>query len=156
MSRRYRNRRIGDFLKELDLTEGRPTGVPKMLKAMAANGSQVPLFETDQDRLSYVVRLPVYPQVEQATNRVTPEVTPEATPEVLRVASVLTQALSRQELQEAVGLTVPEHFRKAYLRPALDSGLVEMTLPDTPTSPSQRYRLTTQGKKWLASQGKTP
>ena len=26
-SRRYRNRRLGDFLKELDLTEGRSTGV---------------------------------------------------------------------------------------------------------------------------------
>lgn len=31
----YRNRRICDFLKELDLTEGRLIGVPKMLKAMA-------------------------------------------------------------------------------------------------------------------------
>jgi ATP-dependent DNA helicase RecG len=29
VSRRYRNRRIGEFLKELDLTEGRSTGVPK-------------------------------------------------------------------------------------------------------------------------------
>jgi len=29
-TRRYRNRRIGEFLKELSLTEGRGTGVPKM------------------------------------------------------------------------------------------------------------------------------
>lgn len=28
--RRYRNRRIGEFLKELELTEGRSTGVPKI------------------------------------------------------------------------------------------------------------------------------
>jgi len=34
VSRRYRNRRIGEFLKELDLTEGRSTGVPKILRAM--------------------------------------------------------------------------------------------------------------------------
>lgn len=27
--RRYRNRRIGEFLKELELTEGRSTGIPK-------------------------------------------------------------------------------------------------------------------------------
>jgi ATP-dependent DNA helicase RecG len=39
-SRRYRNRRIGEFLKELDLTEGRSTGVPKILRSMAANGSR--------------------------------------------------------------------------------------------------------------------
>lgn len=34
VSRRYRNRRIGEFLKELDLTEGRATGIPKILKVM--------------------------------------------------------------------------------------------------------------------------
>ena len=50
VSRRYRNRRIGEFLKELDLTEGRSTGVPKILKAVNANGSPLPLFETDDER----------------------------------------------------------------------------------------------------------
>ena len=32
-SRNYRNRRIGDFLKELHLTEGRSTGFPKIRQA---------------------------------------------------------------------------------------------------------------------------
>ena len=44
--RRYRNRQIGEFLKELEMTEGRSTGIPKILKEMAANGSPAPLFET--------------------------------------------------------------------------------------------------------------
>ncbi len=39
VSRRYRNRRIGEFLKELDMTEGRSTGIPKILKEMTNNGS---------------------------------------------------------------------------------------------------------------------
>ena len=60
VSRRYRNRRIGEFLKELDLTEGRAIGIPKILKVMAANGSPKPLFETDEERASFVVRLPVH------------------------------------------------------------------------------------------------
>ncbi len=34
ISRRYRNRRIGEFFKELKLTEGRSTGIPKILSAM--------------------------------------------------------------------------------------------------------------------------
>ncbi len=62
VSRRYRNRRIGEFLKELDLTEGRATGIPKILRAMADNGSPAPEFETDEDRISFLVRLPVHPQ----------------------------------------------------------------------------------------------
>ncbi|MES2951848.1 MAG: ATP-binding protein [Pseudomonadota bacterium] len=81
---------------------------------------------------------------------------PEVTPEVQRVTKALTQELSRQELQQALALKDPDHLRMAYLRPALDSGLVEMTLPDKPNSRSQRYRLTAQGKQWLASQGKKP
>lgn len=61
MSYFFLNRRIGEFLKELDLTEGRSTGIPKILKVMAANGSPAPLFETDDERASFVVRLPVHP-----------------------------------------------------------------------------------------------
>ena len=38
-ARVYRNRRIGDFLKELKLIEGRNTGFPNAIKALKANGS---------------------------------------------------------------------------------------------------------------------
>ena len=31
IARKYRNRRIGEFLKELKLTEGRNTGIPKIM-----------------------------------------------------------------------------------------------------------------------------
>ena len=48
--RRYRNRRLGDFLKELDLTEGRATGIPIIRKALQANGSPLAFFDTDEDR----------------------------------------------------------------------------------------------------------
>lgn len=48
-NRRYRNRRIGDILKELHLTEGRNTGFGKILRALEANGSSKPEFETDED-----------------------------------------------------------------------------------------------------------
>lgn len=55
--RRYRNRRIGEFLKELGLTEGRNTGVHKILKSLRENGSREPLFETDDDRLYFMITL---------------------------------------------------------------------------------------------------
>ncbi len=55
--RRYRNRRIGEFLKELGLTEGRNTGIHKILRALRQNGSPDPLFETDEERLYFMVTL---------------------------------------------------------------------------------------------------
>ena len=56
-NRRYRNRRIGDFLKELHLTEGRNTGFKKILDALEVNGSPKPEFETDEDRSYFITRL---------------------------------------------------------------------------------------------------
>ena len=61
VSRRYRNRRIGDFLKELDLTEGRSTGIPKMREAMAGNGSPPPRLITDEERTYFRIELPIHP-----------------------------------------------------------------------------------------------
>ena len=49
VSKRYRNRRIGDFLKELKLIEGRNTGIPTILRALKNNGSDAPIFETDEE-----------------------------------------------------------------------------------------------------------
>jgi ATP-dependent DNA helicase RecG len=49
-SKHNRNRRIGDFLKELGLVEEKNTGVPTMISALEANGSKPPVFETDEER----------------------------------------------------------------------------------------------------------
>ena len=73
VSRRYRNRRIGEFLKELDLTEA-ATGIPKILKLMSTNGSPPPLFESDDERISFVVRLPCHPLAQDITSEATMEV----------------------------------------------------------------------------------
>ncbi len=59
-NRRYRNRRIGDFLKELHLTEGRNTGFKRILDALEANGSPKPEFETDDDHSYFISRLFVH------------------------------------------------------------------------------------------------
>ncbi len=57
----YRNRRIGDFLKELKLTEGRNTGFPTAFGALRENGSEMPTFEMDPDRGYLTVKIPVHP-----------------------------------------------------------------------------------------------
>ena len=59
-ARRYRNRRIGDFLKELHLIEGRNTGIPTAIKAIKEKGSPLPTFLTDEDRTFFSVILPIH------------------------------------------------------------------------------------------------
>ena len=60
-NRRYRNRRIGEFLKEMHLTEGRNTGFRKIVNALEQNGSPKPVFETDPERLSFCTTLLIHP-----------------------------------------------------------------------------------------------
>lgn len=59
--RRYRNRRLGDFLKELDLTEGKATGIPTIRKVMEINGSLMPEFITDEERSFFQVNMLIHP-----------------------------------------------------------------------------------------------
>lgn len=57
-----RNRRIGQFLKELGLAEGRLSGLPKVFRAMADNGSPEPRFEFDEARTYFRATLPAHPE----------------------------------------------------------------------------------------------
>ncbi len=59
-ARRYRNRRLGDFLKELDLTEGRGTGIPTVKKELEKNGSGNASYESDEDRTYFYVSIPCH------------------------------------------------------------------------------------------------
>ncbi len=79
-----------------------------------------------------------------STPQVAPQVAPQVTPEV-RLAFVLTGSMTRRDIQEALGLHDYKHFRTAYLVPALNAGLIEMTVPDKPRSRLQKYRLTPLG-----------
>lgn len=48
--RKYRNRRIGEFFKEIDLSEKKGTGIPKILRELKQNSSPAPEFDMDSDR----------------------------------------------------------------------------------------------------------
>jgi Fic family protein len=82
----------------------------------------------------------------------TPEVAQEVTPEV-RLLAAFAGEMARQQLKTTLGLRDDEHFRKAYLLPALEAGWIEMTIPDRPRSSKQKYRLTDKGRQWLAQHG---
>ncbi len=72
----------------------------------------------------------------------------QVTPEV-RLLAVLKGEMTRQDLQRVLALKDDEHFRKAYLLPALRAGLIEYTIPDKPNSRLQCYRVTARGLKAL-------
>jgi ATP-dependent DNA helicase RecG len=165
VARRYRNRRIGEFLKELELSEGRGTGIPKIIRAMHENHSPEPQFETNDERTHFLVRLPfrsppqVTPQDGHASTIVpaitsttdvasTPKATPQAQDTMLAFCG---NPRSAAEIRRELGLKDAKHFRTAYLEPALASGWLAMTLPNKPRSPKQSYITTELGRRHLSA-----
>ena len=153
----YRNRRIGDFLKELKLTEGRGTGFPKIRKAMARNGSPDPVFETDADGTYFLTVLPVHPEADHGTDHGTDQlidtidaVFPKSQFQIL--ATLLTRAKNPLDIHGLMALTPEKNrtrFRQKWLKPLLDLEIIAMTLPNKPRSKLQAYNTTAAGFRLL-------
>jgi ATP-dependent DNA helicase RecG len=60
ISKRYRNRRLGEYLKELELTEGRSTGIPTIQNVLKANGSPRASVVTDEERTFFRITIPCH------------------------------------------------------------------------------------------------
>ncbi len=71
----------------------------------------------------------------------TPQVAPQVTPQVKALLGVLQGEMSRNELMATLGLSDRKSFRERYLLPALEAGLIEMTIPEKPNSRLQKYRI---------------
>lgn len=82
-----------------------------------------------------------------------PQVAPQVSPQVSELLAIVNGDMGREALQSALGLSDRKSFRERYLRPALDDGLIEMTIPDKPNSRLQKYRLTDKGRLYLAQAG---
>lgn len=152
LSRRYRKRRIGEFLKELDLTEGRFTGIPKIRAAMRANGSPPPKFVTDDDRTFFAVELLIHPAFAMEAHD---EAHEEAHDEVLnetehRILSALRKgSKSVPEIATSLGQESRSgHFKKALGRLS-DLGLISLTIPAKPKSKGQKRQITERGLRYL-------
>ena len=79
-----------------------------------------------------------------------PQVTPQVTPQVRRLIEALQDEMARAEIMKKLGLKDRAHFRREYLVRAMESGFIEMTIPEKPNSRLQKYRLTRKGKTYVA------
>jgi ATP-dependent DNA helicase RecG len=137
-----RNKELMRVYKDLGLVEQLGSGVQRIVNAY---GEACFHFSTNFLRI-------VFPKIDEAivtTPEATPEATPEVTPEVLKLVLVVTNELSSKEIKELLELKDDEHFRKKYLKPALEYKVIEMTIPDKPKSGKQKYRLTPRGKSLM-------
>ena len=64
----------------------------------------------------------------------------------MRLLSVMSGEMTRKEIRDALSLKSGSHVKKQYLDPCQEKGWIEMTMPEKPRSPKQRFRITPVGR----------
>lgn len=150
VSRRYRNRRIGDFLKELEIVEGRNTGVPLILSSMENNGSGLPAFETDEERSYFLTTLPVHPlflkkEKENLAKEQLPKKQHRRNRNELRMMIIDTLKekgdMSANEVAFALGYKKSTDTLREIVNELILTGDVEYLYPEKHNSSNQRIHL---------------
>ena len=173
VARKYRNRRVGDFLKELHLTEGKGTGILKIKRAMQLNGSPEPMFDTDDELSYFLVELPIHPdwhevqdevQVGAQVNRGDDGYEVQVGAQVNRGKGVYRRAQveyqilryckrpkKRREVLASLDLYNNQSNFNRFMKPLIIEGYLAPTVPDKPNSKNQQYKTTASGQARLLS-----
>jgi ATP-dependent DNA helicase RecG len=99
VSKRYRNRRLGEYLKELDMTEGRNTGIPTIQNELKSNGSHRAVVTTDEDRTFFRITIPCH---EAAGNIISDIAKKDGSPISSLTSSQKSSQKSSQEIIELI------------------------------------------------------
>lgn len=65
------------------------------------------------------------------------------------ILSLCSEPMGIKEILKAIGYNDESGFKNKYIKPLRESGLLDLTNPDKPTSPLNKYILTEQGKSFL-------
>ena len=106
-SRRYRNRRLGDYLKELRLSEGRATGIPTIQDELRKNGSELAKIETDEDRTYFLIEIPCHEGFEKAIEAINEPLNEPLNDTELQIIKAIStkQIINRKQLVGLTGLS---------------------------------------------------
>jgi ATP-dependent DNA helicase RecG len=163
---KIRNHVIARVFRELDLIEQWGSGVSRMFKEAEALGLPEPEIIEVGMRVRFIVHLAdsiVLPTesdlgkgkagVQSPTQSPTQLPTQPPTQshdQVQRLLLALKDGeKSPTDLRSILNIKHRPTFRDNYLHPALNAELIEMTIPEKPTSNKQKYRLTAKGKAFL-------
>lgn len=144
---------LGGYIERLG------TGTADIIRIAKEHELQEPDFVQSDDFKTILYR-PHTPQVptkyppstHQAPNKLPSSLPPQPTVpssiamEVRNLLKVVEGEMSRQEMQEALGLKDRVNFRTNYLEPAVQAELLAMKYPDKPKHPKQKYFVTEKGK----------
>ncbi len=142
----------------MDFTEGRGTGVPKMRRALANNGSPEAVFYTDEARLTFWTEIRIHPEFMKdlelpgVHDGVYDGVHDRALSETqLKILTVLRNKSSNlPDILSELGYSSRSRNIRNALNLLIEEALIAYTIPEKPRSKNQQYMITQKGKEILA------
>jgi hypothetical protein len=121
------------------------TGTRDIINLCLAANLKEPEFSLD-DGFRVVIWRPTGGVCGGVSGGVSGEVSGEVQEEIRRIILVSTGDSRRLDLQQKLQLKSDDYFRLNYINPAVESGYLELTYPESPNHPQQKYRLSEKGK----------
>lgn len=135
------NRPIAQALFWAGYIETLGSGFIDMKNACRKSRLPIPSVENDHGTVSVTLYRPKNNSIPQ----VTPQAIPQVTPQVKLLLNAINGEMDTSELMQKIGISDRKYFRTAFVVPAIKAGFIEMTNPDSPRSPKQKYRITELG-----------
>ena len=137
--------------RDVELVESLGSGIPRILKAYGED-----CFKFTDNFIRITLPINVQDGTQSAPSR--HPVGTQSVPNIENLDKLIvfcTEARSFGEMLAFMGLTDRTKFRRKYIRPLLEAGILELTIPEKPNSQNQKYRLTAKGLGILDSLNKT-
>ena len=120
---------------------------------MARNGNPEPVFYTDEEKTLFLVTLPCHADwlVTKSAEKVTKSAkkVTKSLIKLIVLVDFLEEEKFSQEILSFLELDNQTKNFNTHIKPLIENGIIELTIPDKPNSQLQKYRLTEKGKKLL-------
>ena len=163
ISSERRNPVLADVMAQLDLMEKRGSGLKRICNETKEletyKEGRDPVFKSSSSQFMTIIYSMEYEAVD-TSKRASKDTSRDASKDtsrlqvselVLKLLLIIKREMSVREMMEKLELKNRSSFLSNYLNPALKNGLVIMTQPDSPKSPTQKYYLTELGKSLTES-----
>ena len=147
-----RNKELMRIYRDVELVESLGSGIPRILRAYGEdcfkftdNFIRITLPISVQDGTqSAPSRHPVSTQSAPSWHPVSTQSAPSVE-NIDKLIVFCSEARSFSEMLAFMNLTDRTKFRRKYIHPLLEAGILELTIPEKPNSQNQKYRLTAKG-----------
>lgn len=144
-----RNPLLFSTLYRMEAVEHIGSGIKRIRDLCRDYGVEKPVIEVSDSWVTIIFPRPTAQVTAQAEDQAGTRPGPSRDQ-----AEILRNSLTERSIKELMALAGRSNrtkFRDQVLRPLLTAGWMEMTIPDKPSSPNQKYRTTDRGKALLAA-----